>query len=107
MLSRSGRARHDADRHLQTGFEAHAPVERDGAAVAAHDVQKRQFAALHFALNELQHYVTSYLGHLLGGTEDRYWAPFIVKCLLHNVDPAISEGTRWVWHSSGGKGIAA
>jgi hypothetical protein len=57
-------------------------------------------------MNELQHYVTSYLGHVLRGTEDQSWAPFIVKRLLVNDDPTIGKSTRWAWQSSGGKGIA-
>jgi hypothetical protein len=57
-------------------------------------------------MNELQHRITSYLGHLLGGTEDISWAPFIVEVMLGADDPSIAEGARWAWQSAGGKGIA-
>jgi hypothetical protein len=57
-------------------------------------------------MNELQHHVTSYLSHVLSGTEDQHWAPFIIERMLSNRDPAICKSARWVWQHCGGAGIA-
>lgn len=48
-------------------------------------------------LNEIQHRVSSYIGHALGTNEDSGWLPVVVSFVLDPHDPELIKQTTYAW----------
>jgi hypothetical protein len=48
-------------------------------------------------LNEIQHRVTSYIGHALSTDEDLRWLPIVAKIVLEPPDADLRTATTWAW----------
>jgi hypothetical protein len=48
-------------------------------------------------LNEIQHRVCSYIGHVLGSDEDVGWLPIVARYVLESDDADVREASRWAW----------
>ncbi len=48
-------------------------------------------------LNEIQHRVSSYIGHMLGGDEDDRWLTVVTRYVLEPSDQELRKETVYAW----------
>jgi len=53
-----------------------------------------------YALNEIQHRVSSYIGHALGPDEDPGWLLVVAKFVFEPRDEGVKRETSYAWTST-------
>lgn len=48
-------------------------------------------------LNEIQHRISSYIGHALGTDEDPGWLPVVASYVFEPIDPDLKVQTTYAW----------
>ena len=53
-----------------------------------------------YQLNEMQHRISSYIGHALGSDEDTDWLLVVAKSVLERSDSSVRRAAVYAWSST-------